>query len=528
MLGALLPRAVGEGRRVALVSGEPGSGKSRLVRELAEQLSRDGAAVLYGGCDAVFRVPYGPFAEALGSLIRDAEAASPGSADAGGHELARLVPGLREDSVSLSALSATDAEAERHRLHTAVVDLLTAAGARAPTLLVLEDLHWADVSTLLLLRHLVRSASGSRMLLVGTFRDVEADVPAALSETLAELARSEGVIPVRLGGLDDGDVAEFLRLTTGVEPDSAVTAEIAELTNGNAFLLTELWRELVDSDAVEVTAQRVRLIRPLVDVATPETVRQVVAQRIARLEPTTAEVLQLGAVAGSAFELDTIRRAATLSEGELLDGVDEAVRSGLVVEAPGRGLAYRFAHELVRRSVIDQVSASRRAELHLRVARAHREHPGERCPFGPARAAGASLRRGCTGRGSRARRVVRVCRLPSRPPPRSRSTRRRASCAQRSISVWSTSASDVRSSSSSGMHAIVRERHSTRWTRSATLRRLPASSGTSSCSRARRSGSKRHAGVRRSMTRAQSSSSRKRWPLSAPSRPRFAFACSAA
>ncbi len=385
MLRALLPRAAGEGRRVALVSGEPGSGKSRLVRELAEELSREGADVLYGGCDAVFRVPYGPFAEALGPLIRDVEAKSLGAAGPGGPELTRLVPGLREGIGSLSALSATDAEAERHRLHTAVADLLTAAGARAPTLLVLEDLHWADVSTLLLLRHLVRSGAGSRMLLVGTFRDVEADVPAALSETIAELARSEGVIPVRLGGLDDGDVAEFLRLTTGVEPDPAVTAEITELTNGNAFLLTELWRELVDSDAVEITAQRVRLIRPLIGVATPETVRQVVAQRIARLEPTTVEVLQLGAVAGAAFELDTIRRAATLSEGELLDGVDEAVRSGLVVEAPGRGLAYRFAHELVRRSVIDQVSASWRAELHLRVARALESMPVTDVP--PARLA---------------------------------------------------------------------------------------------------------------------------------------------
>ena len=182
--------------------------------------------------------------------------------------------------------------------------------------------------------------------------------------------RSEGVVRLRLAGLDDGEVAEFVRLVTGAEADREVTEAIVDLTAGNAFLLTELWRELIQSQAIEVGATAVRLARPLGDIATPETVRDVVTQRLTRVAPATGEVLELGALIGGEFELGTVRRAAGLEEAALLDAVDEAVRSGLVVEAPGRGLAYRFAHELVRRAVSDRLSASRRAEIHLRVAHA--------------------------------------------------------------------------------------------------------------------------------------------------------------
>ncbi len=388
-LRALLPQAAGEPGRTALVSGEPGSGKSRLLRELAATLAADGALVLYGGCDAVVRTPYGAFTEALGPLVRGPEAAAPRTA-AGpvSRDLVRLLPELAGGGDGEARLGGheVDADAERHRLHVAVAELLTVTSGTAPVLLAVEDLHWADVSTLLLLRHLVRSASGARMLLVGTFRDVEVDVPAVLVETLAELSRSEAVVRVRLGGLDDGEVAEFLRLAAGVEPDHAVIEEIAGLTDGNPFLLTELWRELLESDAIEVGTDRIRLLRSLA-VESPETVREVVAQRVARLDAVTGEVLELGAVAGSTFELDVVRRAAGIDEGALLDAVDEAVRSGLVVEASGIGLAYRFAHELVRRSVIDRVSARRRAELHLRIAQALESIS----PGGPERARLAAL-----------------------------------------------------------------------------------------------------------------------------------------
>ena len=371
MLSALLPRAVGEGRRAALVAGEPGSGKSRLVRELAGQVAGEGALVLYGACDAVVPAPYGPFAEALGYLVRTVD---PGELrldlGPGAGELKRLLPDLSSIVGELPEPLTADPDAERHRLHMAVTDMLTSIATRTPVLLVLEDVHWADTSTLFLVRHLVRAGAAVRMLLVVTYRDVEADVQSELSETLADVTRSEGVVRVRLAGLSDDEVAEFVHLASGTAAGRDVADAMVDLTDGNAFLLTELWRELIDTEAVSVSGTTVQLLRSVADIGTPETVRQVVTQRLARLQPITGEMLELGAIVGAEFELDVVRRASGLGEADLLDAVDEAVQSGLVVETPGRRLAYRFSHELVRRSVADRVSAARRADLHLRVARA--------------------------------------------------------------------------------------------------------------------------------------------------------------
>ena len=375
-LTALLPRADGEGRRAALISGEPGSGKSRLVRELAGRLAAEGALVLYGACDAVVPAPYGPFVEALDRLVSQADPDEL-RADLGpsGGELTRLLPELSSVVGGLPPPLAADADAERHRLHTAIVELLASLGARVPVLLVLEDVHWADAATLLVVRHLARAGADARMLLVATFRDAEADMPAELAETLVDVARSEGVVRVRLGGLSDDDVGEFVRNATGAAARPEVLEAIGNLTDGNAFLLTELWRELVDSHAIEVRASTVRLTRPVAEIGTRETVREVVTQRLARLEPVTGHVIELAAVVGAEFELQTLRQAAALPEGQLLDAIDDVVRSGLVVEAPGLRLAYRFAHELVQRAVADRLSAARRAEIHLRVAEALEARP---------------------------------------------------------------------------------------------------------------------------------------------------------
>jgi DNA-binding CsgD family transcriptional regulator/tetratricopeptide (TPR) repeat protein len=370
-LRALLPRAAGEGRRAALVAGDPGSGKSRLVRELARGLADEGATVLYGDCDAVVGSPYGAFAAALGHLVRHTDPATLREhLGAGAGELTRLLPELVTRVGELPEPAATDPDAERHRLHTAVTDLLVGISSEAPLLLVLEDVHWADTSTLQLMRHLVRSGASVRMLLVATFRDADADVPAELAEALVDVYRTEGVVRIRLGGLSAGEIGEFVRLTTGVEPTPELTAVVGGLTGGNAFLVTELWRELIDSAAVDVGANGVRLSRPAAELGAPTTVRDVVNQRLARLTGETRDVLELAAVMGADFELDTVRRASVVPEAELIGAIEEAVRSGLLVEEPGRGLAYRFAHELVRRAVDDRLSAARRAEIHLRVAEA--------------------------------------------------------------------------------------------------------------------------------------------------------------
>jgi DNA-binding CsgD family transcriptional regulator/tetratricopeptide (TPR) repeat protein len=372
-LRALMPMAEGEGRRVVLLGGEPGSGKSRLVREFAAATAGGGALVLYGGCDAVVRTPYGPFVEALDHLARVVDPVELRAAlGTAGGELTRLLPDLPARVGDLPQPVQADPDTERHRLHTAVTDLLVGV-SRRPVLLVIEDGHWADAPTLLLLRHLARAGGRARVLLLATFRDTEADLPGALSETLADLRRSDDVVRLRLTGLSGEEVSEFVGHAApgdvGVGPPELAHA-MSELTGGNPFLVCELWRALVETQVIEVVDGAIRLTRPLTELGTPESVREVVTQRLSRLAPGTTDVLELTAAAGPEFGFDIVGQAAGLGEAELLAALEEAARSGMIEELPSRRLSYRFTHELVRRALYDRLTGARRAELHLRVGEA--------------------------------------------------------------------------------------------------------------------------------------------------------------
>jgi DNA-binding CsgD family transcriptional regulator len=373
-LAALLPRAEGEGRRVALIAGEPGVGKSRLVREFARSAADSGALVLYGACDAAARAPYGPFVEALDRLTRVTEPDELWAAIGPGGELSRLLPDLPASPDHVPPPTSADPDTERHRLHLAVAETLANLGHRRPILLVIEDAHWADRPTLALIRHLARAAWSARLLILVTYRD-ESEPP-ELGELLADLRRSEEVVRIRLAGLTGAEVAELvagavgadLAAERGADPELAELAgAIHDLTGGNAFLVCELWRALAETGAVEVVGGTVRLAAPLAELGTPESVREVVSQRLARLDPATGELLELAAVAGPEFELAPLREAAGLPEPDLLAALRQAVASGMLEEVAGRGLGFRFTHELVRRALYDRLSLLRRAELHLRV-----------------------------------------------------------------------------------------------------------------------------------------------------------------
>ena len=374
LLGSLMPRAGGEGRRMALVGGEAGSGKSRLVREFAHRAAAEGGLVLYGACDAVVRIPYQPVSEALDHLVRISDPDElRGDLGPAGGELVRLIPDLAGRVGQLPDPVIADQDTERHRLHQAVAGLLVNVSRRRPLLLILEDAHWADMPTLLLLRHLSRAAADARMLLVATFRDLEADMPAELSSALVDLRRSEGVVPLRLTGLSTDEIAELVARAAGGDlgPDlPALATAIHHLTEGNAFLVIELWRELVETGALVVADGRARLTRGPADLGSPDAVREVVSQRLARLGEEATGVLELAAVVGPDFDLSVLTRGLRIDEPTLLGAVDRAVRGGMVVSVPERPLEFRFAHELVRRALYDQLSAARRAELHLRAGEA--------------------------------------------------------------------------------------------------------------------------------------------------------------
>ena len=369
-LRALIPRVEGEGLRFALVGGEAGSGKSRLIREFAHEADAAGALVLYGACDSAVRRPYRPFVEALEQLVRtldqDTLRAMLGS-QAG--ELARLMPDLGQRVGELPLPVAADPDTERHRLHSAVADILAAAGRETPLVVVIEDGHWADTQTLLLLRHLARGAADARALVVATFRDTEAEVPETLSAALVELRRSEGVVRLRLEGLSGEEVSQFVQRAVGSDagPDLAQVARVlTELTDGNAFLMTELWRTVLEREPASLD-DGARLARAVAELGSPEGVREVVTQRLARLSTAATTLLEVAAVAGPVFDLDVIAHAG-LTDAERSTALEQAIAHGMIEELSSPRLAFQFTHELVRRALYDRMPGLRRAEFHLRVA----------------------------------------------------------------------------------------------------------------------------------------------------------------
>jgi DNA-binding SARP family transcriptional activator len=365
LLGSLVERAeAGEGQ-VVLLAGEAGSRKSRLARELAEQAASRGALVLYGSCDPIVNAPYQPFVEALRFLARasDPEALEvfmTGSRS----ELERLLPSLGRAPTDVVG----DPESARQRLHAAVTELFAEVCRSRMLVLILDDIHWGDAPSLHLLRDVVRGTPEARLLLLATYRDRSEDVTPDFSEALAALLRTDGIARLTIGGLSSGDVARFIRRSTGAGDASSVAAAVHALTDGTPFLLCELWRSLMETDAVETSDGAVRLTRPLAELASPQSVRDVTHHRLSRLAASTTAMLELAATVGPQFELRVIEEA-TSDEG-VVSALEEAMASGTIQELPGAALSYRFSHELVRRALYDRLSALRRAELHLHVAEA--------------------------------------------------------------------------------------------------------------------------------------------------------------
>ncbi len=372
-LRTLAPRADGEGLRFALIGGEAGSGKSRLVHEFAREAAGGGALVLYGACDSVVRRPYGPFVDALDQLVRElGEEEIIAALGANGQELARLLPDLTPHVDARPPDVAADPDTQRHRLHAAVGELLASRGRQTPMVVVIEDCHWADTQSLLLLRHLARGASVARALVITTFRDTEAEVPEALSAALVDLRRSEGVVRLRLGGLSTEEISEFVTRAGGDDPATdlpQVAQVLSELTGGNAFLMTELWRTLLESESLSVHGEGPRMAAALAELGSPEGVRELVSQRLARLGSATIGLLELAAVAGPEFDLSALE-PARLTDADRAAALEEATAHGMIEEIPSARLAFRFTHELVRRALYDRMPRLRRAELHLRVAEA--------------------------------------------------------------------------------------------------------------------------------------------------------------
>jgi class 3 adenylate cyclase/tetratricopeptide (TPR) repeat protein len=378
-LRQLLDRAAGGHGGLVLIGGEPGIGKTRLATELAADATtrfRFGIGHCYeSGRD----VPYMPWVEMIEGAMRDtgpAELRESLGDDAS--ELARLVPELRRLFPDIPAPVELPPEQQRRYTFNSVREYVTRASKTQPRLYVVEDLHWADEPTLLLLEHLAERLSELPCLVVGTYRDSPSDITPQLGATLSRLVRGRQGQVLSLARHSEGEITALLQALTAQPPPKAVVAAIYKETDGNAFFVEEVVRHLAEAEVLFDERGRFRTDVTIDELDVPANVRLVIDRRLDRLDDATRRAMAVAAVAGRHVGFELWEAVAELNDDVLIDAIDEAERAGIIVTETRDGRdEYWFAHELIRQTLLTRLPAARRRKHHLRVADALESLAGE-------------------------------------------------------------------------------------------------------------------------------------------------------
>ena len=360
----------GRGGLVMLV-GEPGIGKTRTAQELETYARMRGAQVLWGGShEGSGAPPYWPWVQAgrqWGSAndqaaIREEMAPSRG-------ELSRLFPELRNNPGFVEPEPVTDPESAQFLLFDAVALFIGAMQRRTPIVIALDDLHWADKPTLLLLQHVARELSHLRVLVLCTYRDTDLSRTHPLSEALATLNRDPGFQRIVLRGLSKDEVASYIRSTANVEPKAEVVGRIFEETEGNPFFLSEVVNLLTQEGTLGKDS--------LSDIAVPDGVKEALGRRLDRLSEEANAFLRVAAIVGREFAYDTLNLLGEREEDDLLKLVEEGIEARVIEELPQPG-RYRFTHALMQETLLSELSITRRVRLHGQVGEALEKRWGSR------------------------------------------------------------------------------------------------------------------------------------------------------
>ena len=349
----------GRGHLLLLV-GEPGIGKTRTAEELATYAQVRGARVHWGRCHEGEGAPaYWPWAQALRSFVRDADPVGLAwELGPSAPEVAQLVPEVRDRLGDVSDPPDLEPDQARFRLFDSVTTFLRNASGSRPLVIILDDLHWADEGSLLLLKFVARNLTDAGLLVLGTYRDVELGRHHPLAKTLAELGEIEQTRRVALRGLDYAAIERFIEMTAGIEPPPGLAAAVHEQTEGNPFFLGEVVRLLASEKRLDPGA------RGDWQLAIPQGVREVVGRRLDRLPEESNSVLAQAAAMGREFDVEVLADVADCDRETVTRALDEAVEARVLAELPRAPGRYIFSHALVRETLYAEIPAARRVQLH--------------------------------------------------------------------------------------------------------------------------------------------------------------------
>ncbi|MDP9068693.1 MAG: protein kinase [Actinomycetota bacterium] len=375
-----LSHALSGDGRVVLVEGEPGVGKTRLVEQLATYARLRGAQVLTARCHQEEGIPsYWPWIRMirLFAYQRDAQTLA-SQLGSGAPDIAQLVSEVRDTLPDLPVPTAGKGESSRFQLFDAIATFLSRASQSQPLVLFIDDLHWADQSSLLLLQFVARQLDLSRVLVVATYRTEEAKQSRELARTIGQIVREPTTLRISLGGLSTADVARFIEETIGRPAPTELVARVHEQTEGNAFFLTEVVH-LVDAQSDSEDEGSLGALK----ISIPPTVREVITRRLEQLSVEARRLLVRAAPIGREFRLEVLERVSDLPKNEILDRLEECVASRVLVDVEV-GRRYSFAHALIADSLYEEMSSSARARAHTRIAHAmeslYGERPGNHLP----------------------------------------------------------------------------------------------------------------------------------------------------
>ena len=365
---------------MVMLAGEPGIGKTRTAQELASIAETGGAKVLWGWCyEEEGAPPYWPWVQAIRAYVQQNDAEQLKSElGQGAANIADVIPEIHNKMPDLRPSPALEPEAARFRLFDSITTFLKNAAQNHPLMLVLDDIHWADKPSLLLLQFLVRELAqtqSGRLLVMGCYRDMGLSRQHPLSETLAQLSRSAsgGFQRVLLRGLDYEDTSQFIKASAGNEPTPELVEALYSHTEGNPFFMAEVIRLLMERD--ELTVEHIGTPGGL---RIPEGVREVIGQRLNRLSEQCNEVLTTASVVGREFDFKLLSNlSGERGEDRVLEAFEEALAARIIEEPPGTTGRYQFTHALIQETLSQELSTTRRTRLHARVGQALEELYGE-------------------------------------------------------------------------------------------------------------------------------------------------------